>query len=239
MRPDDLATIIYTSGTTGEPKGVLSTRPPGYQLDAQNASIDIHQFVELSEIDPMLYKKSYYLVPEETGAKAYALLRKALSEESKVGIAKVSFRDKEHLAALRFKDEAFVLETMYWPDEIREPDFADLQKDVEIRPQELAMAKSLIENLSDTFQPDEFHDTIYRASAPRALRTLFADVPLRLNLIDVNDARPDGYQRATPAELDAFRDALRMLEVPVVRRYSGGAAKHAACGMLASVSLSS
>ena len=66
-----------------------------------------------------------------------------------------------------------------------------------------------------------------------ALRDLFAGVPLRVNLIDVNDARPDGYRRATDAELAEFRDALRTLEVPVVRRYSGGAAKHAACGMLA------
>ena len=62
---------------------------------------------------------------------------------------------------------------------------------------------------------------------------MFADVPLRLNLIDVNDARPDGYRRATPSELASFRDALRTLDVPVVRRYSGGAARHAACGMLA------
>lgn len=68
-----------------------------------------------------------------------------------------------------------------------------------------------------------------------ALRGLFVDVPLRLNLIDVNDARPEGYRRATDAELARFRDALRTLEVPVVRRYSGGAAKHAACGMLASL----
>ena len=86
-------------------------------------AIDIQQFVDLDEIDPMLFKKSYYLVPDETGAKAYALLRKALAEENKVGIAKVSFRDKEHLAALRFKDQVFVLETMYWPDEIRAADF--------------------------------------------------------------------------------------------------------------------
>jgi 23S rRNA (adenine2503-C2)-methyltransferase len=71
------------------------------------------------------------------------------------------------------------------------------------------------------------------ADEVEALRTLFAGVPLRLNLIDVNDARPDGYRRATPEELSAFRDALRVLEVPVVRRYSGGAARHAACGMLA------
>ena len=86
-------------------------------------AIDIVQFVDLDEIDPILFKKSYYLVPDETGAKAYALLRKALSEESKVGIAKVSFRDKEHLAALRFKDKVFVLETMFWPDEICAADF--------------------------------------------------------------------------------------------------------------------
>ncbi|HEV7922373.1 MAG TPA: radical SAM protein [Thermoanaerobaculia bacterium] len=66
-----------------------------------------------------------------------------------------------------------------------------------------------------------------------ALRELFAGVPLRINLIDVNDARPDGYRRATDEELAAFRDELRSLAVPVVRRYSGGAAKHAACGMLA------
>jgi 23S rRNA (adenine2503-C2)-methyltransferase len=68
-----------------------------------------------------------------------------------------------------------------------------------------------------------------------ALRALFDGVPYRLNLIDVNDARPDGFQRASEEELGAFRDALRTLDVPVVRRYSGGAARHAACGMLASV----
>lgn len=66
-----------------------------------------------------------------------------------------------------------------------------------------------------------------------ALRRVFHDVPLRLNLIDVNDARPDGFRPATPEELGAFRDALRTLGIPVVRRYSGGVAKHAACGMLA------
>jgi 23S rRNA (adenine2503-C2)-methyltransferase len=70
-----------------------------------------------------------------------------------------------------------------------------------------------------------------------AFRELFADVPLRLNLIDVNDAREDGYVRASDGELDRFRDALRTLGIPVVRRYSGGAAKHAACGMLAGAQL--
>jgi DNA end-binding protein Ku len=121
-------------------------------------AIDIQQFVELVEIDPMQYKKSYYLVPEETGAKAYALLREALNRSGKVGIAKVSFRDKEHLAALRFRDEAFVLETMYWPDEIREADFGGVDVSSKIRPNELEMAQTLIENLTADWDPAELKD---------------------------------------------------------------------------------
>ena len=121
-------------------------------------AIDIQQFVQLDEIDPMQYKKSYYLVPEETGAKAYALLREALHRSGKVGIAKVSFRDKEHLAALRFRDDAFVLETMYWPDEIREADFGGVDVSAKVRPNELEMAQTLIENLTADWDPAEFKD---------------------------------------------------------------------------------
>jgi DNA end-binding protein Ku len=121
-------------------------------------AIDIQQFVDLDEIDPILFKKSYYLVPDETGAKAYALLRKALSEENKVGIAKVSFRDKEHLSALRFKDKVFVLETMYWPDEIRAAEFDTVDADERVRANEVEMAKALIENLSEPWNPEEFKD---------------------------------------------------------------------------------
>jgi DNA end-binding protein Ku len=121
-------------------------------------AIDIQQFVDLEEIDPMQYKKSYYLVPEETGAKAYALLREALNRSGKVGVAKVSFRDKEHLAALRFRDDAFVLETMYWPDEIREADFGGVDVSAKVRPNELEMAQTLIENLTADWNPIEFKD---------------------------------------------------------------------------------
>ena len=121
-------------------------------------AIDIVQFIELEEIDPIYYKKSYYLVPEETGIKAYNLLRKALADQSKVGIAKVSFRDKEHLAALRFRGKTFVLETMYWPDEIRADEFEELDKKVDVRDQEVQMAQSLIDNLSEPWAPDRFKD---------------------------------------------------------------------------------
>src|SRR4029453_19272785 len=113
---------------------------------------------DLDEIDPMMFKKSYYLAPDETGAKAYSLLRQAMTTDNKVGIAKVSFRDKEHLAALRFKDDAFVLETMYWPDEIREADFGGVDVATDVRDQELEMARQLIEGLTGDWDPQEFKD---------------------------------------------------------------------------------
>jgi len=121
-------------------------------------AIDIVQFVEIDEIDPVMFKKSYYLVPEETGAKAYALLREAMREDDRVGIAKVSFRDREHIAALRFKDDAFVLETMFWPDEIRQADFGGVDVKTDVRDNELTMARQLIDSLTGEWAPEQFHD---------------------------------------------------------------------------------
>lgn len=142
-------------------------------------AIDIQQFVDLDEIDPMLFKKSYYLVPDETGAKAYALLRKALAEENKVGIAKVSFRDKEHLAALRFKDQVFVLETMYWPDEIRAADFETIDTDGKVRSNEVEMAKQLIASLSEPWSPERFTDE-YREALLGIVEKKLAGEPIEI-----------------------------------------------------------
>jgi DNA end-binding protein Ku len=130
---------------------------------ASSRAIDIVQFVDFDEIDPVMFKKSYYLVPEETGAKAYSLLREAMKEDDRVGIAKVSFRDKEHIAALRFKDDSFVLETMFWPDEIREADFGGIDVHTDVRDQELTMARQLIDSLTSGWNPDEFADSYREA----------------------------------------------------------------------------
>jgi DNA end-binding protein Ku len=140
-------------------------------------AIDIQQFVDLEEIDPILFKKSYYLVPDETGAKAYALLRKALSDERKVGIAKVSFRDKEHLSALRFKDEVFVLETMYWPDEVRAAEFDTVPADEKVRENEVDMARSLIESLTEPWNPEAFTDA-YREAMLEIVEKKLAGEPI-------------------------------------------------------------
>jgi DNA end-binding protein Ku len=121
-------------------------------------AIDIVQFVDRDEIDPIYFQKTYYLVPEEQGIKAYTLLRQAMTEDGRVAVAKVALREKERLATLRFKDDVLVLETMFWPDELRASDFEVLDKNVDARPQEVQMAKGLIENLTDQFDPGQFHD---------------------------------------------------------------------------------
>lgn len=146
---------------------------------ASSRAIDIQQFVELEEIDPILFKKSYYLVPDETGAKAYALLRRALSEQGKVGIAKVSFRDKEHLAALRFKDDVFVLETMYWPDEVRAAEFDTLGADEKVRDNEVDMARSLIDSLTEPWNPETYTDA-YREALLEIVEKKLAGVPIEV-----------------------------------------------------------
>jgi DNA end-binding protein Ku len=136
-------------------------------------TIDILKFVPADEIDPIYWKQPYYLVPEPTGAKAYALLREALGSDGIVALAKVALRDKEHLATLRLRDGVFVLETMYWPDEIRPASFEELETTPEVRPQELKMARSLIENMTDHFDPDEFHDE-YREKLQRIVEAKVA-----------------------------------------------------------------
>jgi DNA end-binding protein Ku len=120
-------------------------------------SIDILDFVDLDEIDPIYFRKAYYLLPQDGAEKPYRLLVRALGDTGKVGIAKVVIRNKQHLAALRPYDGRLVLETMYYADEIRQPDEVDsggrLQKP------EVEMAKSLVENLSDGFKPEKYDDT--------------------------------------------------------------------------------
>jgi DNA end-binding protein Ku len=177
-------------------------------------AIDIRQFVELDEIDPILFKKSYYLVPEETGAKAYALLRKALSEENKVGIAKVSFRDKEHLAALRFKDDVFVLETMYWPDEIRAAEFDTLEAGEKVRANEVDMAKSLIQNLTEPWKPEAYKDEyrealmdiVERKVAGEPIEAPAAAAPARVvDLMDALKASVEAAKKKTPSSSGGAR----------------------------------
>jgi DNA end-binding protein Ku len=122
-------------------------------------SIDILDFIALPEIDPIYYQKSYYLSPEETAQKAYRLLCQAMADTGKVAVAKLTMRSKQHLACLRVVDEnIMVLETMYYPAEIRHLD-ATWDK-VSPTETEIAMARQLIENLAAPFEPEKYRDDL-------------------------------------------------------------------------------
>jgi DNA end-binding protein Ku len=90
--------------------------------------------------------------------KAYRILLQALKDKDRVGLAKVAIRDKEHLASLRANGDVLVLETMFWPDEIRMPDFEDLGEDIEVREEEVKMAEMIIDNLTAEFDPASWID---------------------------------------------------------------------------------
>jgi DNA end-binding protein Ku len=133
------------------------------ELEAASAAdgsrlVDVVQFVDEAEIDPIYYKASYYLAPERTGVKAYRILLEALTSKGKLGLAKVSLRDKQYLATIRAKDGVLVMETMFWPDEVRSAEFEELEGEVEVRAEEVKMAEMLIDGLTSPFDPEGFHD---------------------------------------------------------------------------------
>ncbi|WP_329260629.1 Ku protein [Actinoallomurus sp. NBC_01490] len=125
--------------------------------------IDVLLFASMEQVDPIFFDKPYYLEPEAQGTKPYVLLRNALENSGKVAIAKVALRQRESLAILRVREGVVVLETMLWPDEVREPDFMFLEEDVDVRPQELQMASSLIETMAGDFKPDQYEDAYRKA----------------------------------------------------------------------------
>jgi DNA end-binding protein Ku len=118
--------------------------------------IAVEKFVPSDQIDPMLFEKSYYLEPEKTGAKPYALLRQALLDADRMAVVTVALRQRTSVGVLRVKDDVIVLQTMMWPDEIRTPDFnVDAG---EVKPAEVKMANMLVETLAGDFEPEEFED---------------------------------------------------------------------------------
>jgi DNA end-binding protein Ku len=120
--------------------------------------IDVVEFVPADQVDPLLFEKSYYLEPETKAAKPYALLREALRQADRMALVKVALRQRETLALLRVRDKVIVLQTMLWPDEVREPDFDILDAEIDLRPQEMQMAASLVDSLTADFDPTRFSD---------------------------------------------------------------------------------
>ena len=142
-----------------EPDEIEAAKPES------STTIDIGDFVQGAEIDPVYFEKSYFLEPTEVGAKPFSLLKRALEETDRVALARVTIRSRERLATLRAYEDTLILETMFWPDEIRSTGALDLPEGPEarVRTRELEMARSLVENLADRFRPESYTDT-YRTA---------------------------------------------------------------------------
>jgi DNA end-binding protein Ku len=169
-------------------------------------TVELSAFVDAEQIDPIYYQRTYFLEPEEKGVKPYALLMKALKDKQLTGIAKIAIRNKEQLAAVRPMDGTLVLETLFYPDEIRESPVEIT--DTRVSDKELKMAEALIDLLKDDFRPEEYKDE-YR----EALQQLI-------------DAKLEGQEIAAPkvARPAKITDLMSALKASVEAAKKGGKA---------------
>ncbi|WP_153502736.1 non-homologous end joining protein Ku [Cumulibacter manganitolerans] len=124
----------------------------------QSHEIEVVEFVPRQQVPVELYSSTYYLEPDSKSAKAYVLLRRALQETDRLAIVKFAMRQRTRLAALRVKDDVLVLQSLLWPDEVREADFASLGEEVKVSAAELKMAAQLVDSLATDFEPEKFTD---------------------------------------------------------------------------------
>jgi DNA end-binding protein Ku len=183
-------------------------------------TIDIEEFVDLSEIDPIYYDHNYYLAPTAGGAKAYRLLVDAMRESGKVGIGKVVLRSKQQLCALRPTGDVLTLTTMLWGDEVLSPDRLDEIgeiEDAQATDRELRMAEQLIESLSSDFEPEKFHDE-YREQVLALIERKAAGEEIAVQPeVEEPSAAPD-LMAALEASLAAVRPSGDEEEAPKPRR---------------------
>jgi DNA end-binding protein Ku len=193
-------------------------------------SIEVLHFLPAEQLDPILLNRSYFVEPEMAGARAYVLLRDALDRSGKVALAQVALRQRESLATLRTRDGLLVLETLLWPDEIRTPDFAFLDDDIEVRSQELKMAASLIDSMTVDFDPDEYHDH-YREALQELVNAKVEGREVVQPETAIEPSEPTSLADALKASLAAAREAPRQAagevtaEVGSPRRAIGGGSK--------------
>jgi DNA end-binding protein Ku len=148
----------------------------------EDKAVEIIDFVNLEEIDPIYFNRSYFVGPGENGGKAYSLLRKALQESQKVGLAKIIIRSKEQLAVIRVYENTLVMETIHYPDEVRRAgDVPNVPSEDKVTKKELDTAIMLIDQLTSEFKPEKYTDD-YRTA-----------------LLELIESKRTGQETVTPA----------------------------------------
>lgn len=194
-------------------------------------AIEIVDFVSLEEIDPIYFDKSYYLAPQETGDKAYALLRAAMKETGKIAVARVTLRNRQSLAVVRLYGRCMVMETIFYPDEVRPVDQVPAlpAEEFPLAESELAMAKQLVEHLTQPFDPskytDDYREELHRVIEKKLEGREVATAPAapRANVIDLMQAlreslaaaREAGMPDPVPAVPEKAHAPVEMTVAPV------------------------
>ena len=184
----------------------------GDELDAldpkKTRTIDIEEFVELSDVDPIFYDHPYYLAPAAGGAKPYRLLLDAMRDTNRIAIARVVIRSKEQLVAIRPMGDVLAMSTMVFADEVIDPGTIDdipRAEDVEVRDREVDIAKQLVESLSSEFEPDKFRDT-YRDEVLALIERKASGEEIAVQPARDEEAEPvPDLMAALRASLDAVR----------------------------------
>ncbi|HEX5332598.1 MAG TPA: Ku protein [Cellulomonas sp.] len=208
---------------------------------ATEREISVLEFVPADQVDPIMLAKTYYLEPEKTAAKPYALLRGALAATDRMAVVKVALRQRESMAVLRVRDDVICLQTLLWPDEVREADFPVLDTEITVRPQELSMASSLVESLASDFDPSAFEDS-YQAALEQLIEAKVAAGGVT-TVPDEDDARATAARESGGEVIDLLSALQRSVEkaraargepaeapqpVPAAKRARSAAARPAA-----------
>ncbi|WP_071459839.1 non-homologous end joining protein Ku [Bacillus massilinigeriensis] len=189
----------------------------------EEKAVEIIDFVNMEEIDPIYFNKGYYMSPNEGGGKAYSLLRKALQESKKVGIAKIIIRAKEQLAVIRVYENTLVMETIHFPDEVRKTaDIPNVPPDDKVTQKELDTAILLIDQLTAEFEPRKYRDD-YRAS----LMELIEAKRSGKEIVSVADREPVSNVTDLMAALQASIDRTKPKKQPAKRKRTTAAKKEA------------
>jgi DNA end-binding protein Ku len=152
----------------------------------EDKAVEIIDFVKLEEIDPIYFERSYFMAPDSGGGKAYSLLRKALMESGKIGVAKIMIRSKEQLAVVRVFEDLLVMETIHFPDEVRSAkDVPNIPSEPVVVQKELDTALMLVDQLTTTFEPEKYTDD-YRT----ALMELIEEKKTGKQTVTVSDKQP-------------------------------------------------
>jgi DNA end-binding protein Ku len=205
--------------------------------------IDVLHFSPAGQLDPILANKAYYLEPEPAGVRAYALFRDALERSGRVAVAKVAIRQREALATLRVREDVLVLETLLWPDEIRTPDFKFLDENVDVRSQELKMAASLIDTMTEDFDPSAYRDAYREALEALVQAKIEGNDVVRPAGLGISADKPSGPADLTEtlrasvaaAKANRAKDTKDTKQASGAKR-GGGGAKPAASARRASSS---